>query len=96
MNLRRRLERVESRVFAPSAPDSPLAIEVREIDRNIKKLTAEIAEAEAGMTLEELARSRAEQEESRARLEGLELDEQIRVLEVEIALLEAEGEGDGR
>ena len=36
---------------------------VRAGDRNIKRLEAEIAEAEAGMTLEALARSRAELEE---------------------------------
>ncbi len=97
MNLRRRLERVESRAFAPSAPDSPLAIEVREIDRNIKKLTAEIAEAQAGMTPEELARSRAELEELDASMDGLSLDEQIEALEDEIARLETEGEvGGGR
>ncbi len=97
MNLRRRLERIESRAFGPSAPDSPLAIEVREIDRNIKKLTAEIAEAEAGMTPAELARERAELEEFDASMKGLSLDAKIEALKDEITRLETEGEvGGGR
>ena len=87
MRARSKLDRLErkARSMPPSGRDSPLADEVREIDRNMKRLEAEIAEIEASMTPEELARSRAEQEKSRTRLEGLELDEQIRVLEAEVA-----------
>jgi len=67
---------------------------VRAGDRNIKRLTAEIAEAEAGMTPAELTRSRAELEEFDASLDGLSLDEKIEALEAEISILEAE-EGEG-
>ncbi len=66
---------------------------VRAGDRNIKRLTAEIAEAEAGMTPEELARNRAEFEEFDARTDRLSLDEKIEAVEAEIALLEAEAGG---
>ncbi len=66
---------------------------VRAGDRNIKRLTAEIAEAEAGMTPEELARNRAELEEFDARTDRLSLDEKIEALKAEIALLEAEAGG---
>lgn len=58
---------------------------IRAGDREIKRLEREIAEAEAAMTPEELARSRAWQEESEARRAGLSLDEKIRVLKAEIA-----------
>jgi len=68
---------------------------VRAGDRNIKRLTAEIAEAEAGLSLEALARSRAELEEFDATLVGLSLDEKIEVLKAEIALIEAESGGEG-
>ncbi len=69
---------------------------VRAGDRNIKRLTAEIAQAEAGMTPEELARNRAELEEFDARTDRLSLDEKIEALEAEISILEAEeGEGGG-
>ncbi len=69
---------------------------VRAGDRNIKRLTAEIAEAESGLSLEALARSRAEFEEFDATLVGLSLDEKIEALEAEISILEAEeGEGGG-
>jgi hypothetical protein len=69
---------------------------VRAGDRNIKRLTAEIAEAEAGLSLEELARNRAELEEFDARTDRLSLDEKIEALEAEISILEAEeGEGGG-
>ncbi len=68
---------------------------VRAGDRNIKRLTAEIAEAEAGMTPAELTRSRAELEEFDASLVGLSLDQKIEALEAEIALLEAESGGEG-
>jgi prefoldin subunit 5 len=100
MSLRSRLKLLEAKKPEPW-PDPPdnyptLATEVREIDRNIKKLTAEIAEAQAGMTPEELARSRAELEEFDATLVGLSLDEKIEALEAEISILEAEeGEGGG-
>ncbi len=66
---------------------------VRAGDRNIKRLTAEIAQAEAGMTPEELARNRAELEEFDARTDRLSLDEKIEVLEAEISILEAEEPG---
>ena len=68
---------------------------VRAGDRNIKRLTAEIAEAEAGLSLEALARSRAELEEFDASLDGLELDQKIEVLKAEISILEAEEPGGG-
>ena len=69
---------------------------VRAGDRNIKRLTAEIAEAEAGMTPAELTRSRAELEEFDASLVGLSLDQKIEALEAEISILEAEeGKGGG-
>ncbi len=66
---------------------------VRAGDREMKRLTAEIAEAEAGMTPEELARNRAELEEFDARTDRLSLDEKIEAVEAEIALLEAEAGG---
>jgi chromosome segregation ATPase len=88
-SVRKRLERLEQQLrrTAPLAPEQPggLAEEVREIDRNIKRLEAEIAEAEAGMTPEELARKRAELKEFDASLDGLSLDEKIAALKAEIA-----------
>jgi peptidoglycan hydrolase CwlO-like protein len=88
-SVRKRLERLEQQLrrTAPLAPEQPggLAEEVREIDKNIARLEAEIAEAEADMTHEELARSRAEFEEFDATLVGLSLDEKIEALEAEIA-----------
>jgi hypothetical protein len=91
MSVRRRLEHLEHRLERCSPPDEcgSLALEVREIDRNIKSLETEIAEIEANMTPEELARSRAENEEENAKLDGLSLDEKIAALEPEIAWLEA-------
>jgi len=86
LKARTKLDKLE-RLFhsmPPSGRGSPLADEVREIDWEIKRLEAEIAEAEADMTPEELAQSRAEQEESDARRAGLSLDEQIAVLEAEV------------
>jgi hypothetical protein len=72
---------------------------VRAGDRNIKRLEAEIAEAEVNMTPEELlALERSRREELDARLAGLSLDGKIEALEAEIAALnaeEAEGEGEG-
>jgi len=69
---------------------------VRAGDRNIKRLTAEIAEAEAGMTPAELTRALAELEEFDATLVGLSLDQKIEALEAEISILEAEeGKGGG-
>ena len=97
MALHHRLDKLERRVVASLAQGqgggqgSTLAEEVREIDRDIKRLTAEIAEARATMTPEELARSRAEQRASDAHRVGLSLDEHIAVLEAEIAVLEAAG-----
>jgi uncharacterized small protein (DUF1192 family) len=98
LSLRSRLKQLEAHAPEPW-PDPPgnsptLAAEVREIDRNIKKLTAEIAQAEAGLTPAERARSRAEFEEFDATLDGLELDQKIEALKAEIALIEAE-EGEG-
>jgi hypothetical protein len=66
---------------------------VRAGDRNIKRLTAEIAEAEAGMTPAELTRSRAELAEFDKSLDGLELAQKIEALEAEISILEAEEPG---
>jgi hypothetical protein len=66
---------------------------VRAGDRSISRLTAEIAEAEVGMTPAELTRSRAELEEFDKSLDGLSLDEKIRVLKAEISILEAEEPG---
>jgi predicted nucleic acid-binding Zn-ribbon protein len=99
MSLRRRLKLLEAHAPDPWPRGSPdnyptLATEVREIDRTIKRLEAEIAEAEAGMTPAELARKRAEFEEFDATLVGLSLDEKIEALEAEISILEAE-EGEG-
>jgi len=69
---------------------------VRAGDRNIKRLTAEIAEAEAGMMPAELTRALAELEEFDATLVGLSLDQKIEALEAEISILEAEeGKGGG-
>jgi uncharacterized small protein (DUF1192 family) len=92
VSVRRRLEHLENRLGRCSPPDEcgGLALEVREIDRNIKSLETEIAEIEANMTPEELARSRAETEEENAKLDGLSLDEKIAALELEIAWLEAQ------
>ena len=86
MKARTKLDKLERKTAALPAAGrgSPLADEVREIDREIKELEAEIAEAKADMTPEELAQSRAEQEESDARRAGLSLDEQIAVLEAEV------------
>ncbi len=85
MALRRRLDELERKTAASSAQGrqdrgSPLADEVREIDRDIKRLGAEIAEVEASMTPEALAQSRAEQEESRPAPAGLSLEDRIRLL----------------
>ncbi len=95
MSVRTKLERLERRAFTlpPAQRYSPLADEARELDREIKRLEAEIAEARVSMTPEELAQSRAEQEAFDARCTGLSLDEHIRVLEEEIALLEADEDG---
>jgi len=95
MNARTKLDKLERKAAAlPAAGQedrgSSLAEEVREIDRTIKRLTAEIAEAEANMTPEELAQSRAKEEEFDKSLDGLTLDEKIACLDAEIALLEAE------
>ena len=92
MNARRRLERLEQLLGRRSPPEEygVLAQEVREIDRNIKKLEAEIAETEANMTPEELAENQAWQEEENARLDGLSLDEKIAALELEITRLETQ------
>ncbi len=87
--MRRRLMRLES-LKGGAVPDpegyySGTAAEVREIDREIARLEAEIAEAEASMTPDlELAGARAEDEELEARLEGLDIDEKIAALEAEI------------
>ena len=91
-SMRRRLEHLEQRLRRHSPPKQcgGLALEVWEIDRNIKGLEAEIAEIEANMTPEELAQSRAETEEENAKLDGLSLDEKIAALELEIAWLEAQ------
>jgi hypothetical protein len=101
MNARTKLDKLERKAAAlptegQDRASSSLAAEVREIDANIRALGAEIKQIEASMTPEEeLARSRAEHdEEYRASLDRLSLDEQIRVLEAEIALLEA-GEREG-
>jgi hypothetical protein len=72
---------------------STLADEVRQINADIRRLECEIAKAQAAMTPEELAQNRAEHEECVESLDGLELDEQIRVLKAEIALLEADDGG---
>ncbi len=74
---------------------------IRAIDREIARLRREIAEEEASMTPEELARKRARQKEDDARLAGLSLDEHIEAVEAEIAALNAalkaeEGGGGGR
>jgi hypothetical protein len=95
MALRHRLDKLERRVVASLAQGqgggqgSTLAEEVREIDRDIKRLRAEIEEAETHMTPEEVARRRAEHQEFRKTLDGLELDDQIEALSAEIAAIEA-------
>ena len=97
MNARRRLERLEQRLVRSETPEPQLggtAQEIRAIDRNIKRLEAEIAEDEANMMPGELAEHRAWQEEENARLDGLSLDEQIAVLDREIAEFEAEEESE--
>jgi len=102
MALRHRLDELERKVGASSAQgrqdrDSPLAAEeVREIDRDIKRLKAEIAEAETRMTPEEVERARLVREASEVSLRGLPFDDAIAKLKAEITLLEAEcGEGGG-
>jgi ATPase subunit of ABC transporter with duplicated ATPase domains len=92
MALRHRLDKLERRVVASLAQGqgggqgSTLAEEVREIDRDIKRLRAEIEEAETHMTPEEVARRRAEHQEFFMKtLDGLELDERIEALSAEIA-----------
>ena len=92
MNARRRLERLEQRMAPQTDQLGGTAQEIRAIDRNIKRLEAEIAEDEANMTPGELAEHRAWQEEENARLDGLSLDEAIAKLDREIAELEAEEE----
>ncbi len=93
MALRHRLDELERKVGAFSLPrggSTPAAAaEVREIDADIKRLSAEIEEAENHMTPEEVARSRAEHQEFMKTLDGLELDEQIEALSAEIAASEA-------
>ncbi len=98
MSIKRRLERAEQRFENKQASPvvySGLALEIREIDEEIKKLTVEIEEARASMAPEELAQSRAELEEFDASMEGLSLDEQIETLTEEITRLETEGEVSG-
>jgi hypothetical protein len=77
---------------------SGFAAEARELDREIANLRREIEAAEARMTPDELAASRAEWAAESAALEermhGLTLEEQIAVLEAEIEEAEAEG-GEG-
>ncbi len=92
---RRRLARLEARAGGGGTepPLSPLAQEVREIDRHIRELDAEIREIEAQMTPEELAEARREVEAREARLRGLSLDEEIAASGAEIAALNAEGGG---
>lgn len=87
--MRRRLRRLESLQGGGSLgyPDpegySGTAAEIREIDRRIAELEAEITEA--GMSPEEVERSRAEAHAFMESLEGLSLDEKIEALEAEIA-----------
>ncbi len=100
MSIKRRLERAEQRFENKQASPvvySGLALEIREIDADIRRLTAEMEEARAGMTPEELARERAELEEFDASMDGLSLDEQIEALKDEVTRRETEGEvGGGR
>ncbi len=100
MSIKRRLERAEQRFEGKETTPmvySGLALEIREIDEEIKRLEREIAEIEAGMTPEELARERAELEEFDASMKGLSLDAKIEALKDEITRLETEGEvGGGR
>lgn len=89
--LRHRIDELERKVgtLPPPGGGPTPADEVREIDREIKRLEAEIAEAQASMTPEGLARNRAEHEEFMKTLDGLELDEQIEALSANIAAIEA-------
>ena len=96
--IRRRVKSLEARAAAGPGAGPPLvsgtAAEVREIDRQVRELEAEIAECEARLTPEELEESRREQAERdtdfEARVAGLGLDEQIALLDADIARDEAE------
>jgi hypothetical protein len=98
MNARRRLERLEQRLESYPTPEQTggLAQEIRVIDETMARLEAEIAEAEANMTPEEVQRGHAEHEADMAFLGGLALEEKIAALELAIAKLEAEEETDER
>jgi uncharacterized small protein (DUF1192 family) len=78
-------------LFADGRPVDHLGDFIRALDERIAALNAEIAEAEADMTPEELAWERAELEESRTRRAGLSLDEKIATLRAEIAAEEGNG-----
>jgi predicted nucleic acid-binding Zn-ribbon protein len=83
----------------PDDPDAGREADAaRALDNEIANLRREIAAAEARMSPDELAASRAEWAAESAALEermhGLTLEEQIAVLEAEIEEAEAEG-GEG-
>ncbi len=89
--IKRRLERAEQR-FVERKPLqlSPLALEVRATDEEMRKLEREIAEARASMSPEEIQRADAEYRKSCDALLKLPFVEAIALLEAEIAELEAE------
>ena len=95
--IRRRVGLLEARAAAvPEAGEvSPLAAEVREIDRHIAALEAQIAEIEGRMEPEELALARREEAAFDARLEGLSPDEQAALIDAAISELEAAQGGEG-
>ncbi len=68
---------------------------IQAIDREMRMLDREIDEEQAHMSPEEIRRAGAEHEEYWASLDGLSLDEKIQALEAEIAMIEAEEEGEG-
>ncbi len=72
-------------LFADGRPVDHLGDFIRALDERIAALNAEIAEAEADMTPEELAWKRAELEGFNASMKGLSLDEKIATLRAEIA-----------
>ncbi len=81
-------------LFADGRPVDHLGDFIRALDERIAALKAEIAEAQADMTAEEVQRMRQAHEADMAALEGLSLDEKIATLRAEIAALKAE-EGNG-
>ncbi len=97
--IRRRVGLLEARAAAvrasPAGEVSPLAAEVREIDRHIAASEARIAEIEGRMEPEELALARREEAAFDARLAGLSPDERAALIDAAISELEAAQGGEG-